>query len=107
MKIKLSTNDAAYILLSDPTTFWPRNAAYALIEYYEALEAKTGKSIDLNRDALRRQWADYESAAEAASERGLDLSESAALAYYEERTNVIRFEGGVLIQITNPHNPGI
>ena len=107
MKIKLSTNDAANILMNDPTTYWPRNAAYALIEYYEALEDKMGKSIDLNRVALRREWADYESAVEAASERGKDFSdfedsESAALAYFEKRTNVIRFEGGVLIQLNQP-----
>jgi hypothetical protein len=104
MKIKLNTNEAANILMNDPlmndpTTYWSRNAAYALIEYYESLEDEMGESIELDRVALRCEWSEYESAVEAASEFDEDLSESAALDYFEERTNVIPFEGGILIQL--------
>jgi hypothetical protein len=95
MKIELSTQEAVNILLKD----WSYNAALALVEYYESLEEELGESIDLDRVAIRCDWSEYESAVEAAKDYSeLSDSEQAALAYFRDRTNVITFEGGLLIQ---------
>jgi len=99
MKIELSTQEAVNILLED----WSYDAALALVGYYESLEEELGESIDLDRVAIRCEWSEYESPIEAVKDYGEDFSycckpQEAALAYFEERTNVITFDGGLLIQ---------
>ena len=99
MKIELNKYEAANILLEDEFANWSRAAAVALVEYYESLEEDLGESIDLDRVAIRCDWIEYKNAVEAAKDYSeLKDSEQAALAYFEERTNVITFEGGLLIQ---------
>jgi len=103
MKIELSTQEAVNILLEDEFANWSHNAALALIEYYESLEEDLGESIDLDRVAIRCEWSEYESVAEAVEDYDEDFSlfpnpDEAALAYFGERTNVISFDGGLLIQ---------
>jgi len=103
MKIELSTHEAANILLEDEFAKWSHNAALALIEYYESLEEGLGESIDLDRVAIRCEWSEYKSIDEVVIDCDEDFSffpnpNEAALAYFEERTNVITFDGGLLIQ---------
>lgn len=99
MKIELSTYEAANILLEDEFANWSHNAALALIEYYESLEEDLGESIDLDRVAIRSDWSEYKNAVEAAKDYSeLKDSEQAALEYFRDRTNVICFDGGLLIQ---------
>ena len=103
MKVELSTYEAADILLKDDYAKWSRNAALALVEYYEALEEDYGESIDLDRVALRCDWTEYTSIEEAVEDYGEDFSycckpNESALEYFMEVTTVIVFEGGVLIQ---------
>ena len=103
MKIELSTYEAANILLEDEFANWSHNAALAIIEYYEGLEEDLGESIDLDRVAIRGDWSEYKSVAEAVECYDEDWEEGkkrreAALAYFKERTNVITCEGGLLIQ---------
>ena len=103
MKIELSTHEAANMLLEDKSAKWSYKAALALVEYYESLEQDLGESIDLDRVAIRCDWSEYESVAEALEYYDEDFSlfpnpDEAALAYFEERTNVISFDGGLLIQ---------
>ena len=103
MKQTLSTLEAANILFNDEFAGWTYAAAYALVEYLEELEEETGEEMELDRIALRCEFSEYKSAVEAASYFDEDFSEftdseAVALAYFDERTNVITFEGGVLIQ---------
>ena len=98
MKIELSTQQAADILLKDEYAKWSREAALALVEYYEALEEDCGESIELDAVAIRCDWTEYTCIEEAGMHFHDDLSEDEAMEYFMERTTVIVFEGGVLIQ---------
>ena len=98
MKIELNKYQAADILLEDKSANWTPAAALALVEYYEALEEDVGESIDLDCIAIRCDWAEFESIFEAAEYYHDEMSKDEALEYFMERTTVITFEGGVLIQ---------
>jgi hypothetical protein len=107
MKIELNKYEAANILLEDEFANWSRAAAYALVEYYESLEEELGESIDLDRVSIRCDWNQYDSATKALEyygqlptyyEKCFDDSEKGALEYFKERTTVIVFDGGLLIQ---------
>ena len=103
MKIELNTYEAADILLKDEYAKWSREAALALVEYYEALEEDCGESIELDAVAIRCEWTEYACIEEAVEDYDEDFAffpkpNEAALAYFEDHTTVIVFEGGVLIQ---------
>ena len=103
MKIELSTQQAADILLKDDYAKWSYNAALALVEYYEALEEECDVEINLDRVAIRCDWTEYASIEEAVEDYGEDFSycckpNESALEYFMEVTTVIVFEGGILIQ---------
>ena len=98
MKIELSTHQAADILLKDEYANWTRGAALALVEYFESLEEDCGESIDLDAVAIRCEWSEFESIFEAAEYYHDEMSKDEAIEYFMSRTNVIFFEGGVLIQ---------
>ena len=69
MKIELSTQQAADFLLKDKYANWSRNAALALVEYYESLEEDCGEFIKLDAVAIRCYWAEYSSIEEAVKYR--------------------------------------
>lgn len=76
-----------------------------MIEYLEDLEEQTNQKIEFDRVAIRCDYSEHSSILEAAKnysfippEGDQEEVESAALAYFEERTTVIKFEGGVIIQ---------
>lgn len=98
MKIELSTSQAVDTLLKDEYADWSHNAAIALIEYYESIENECGEPIDLDPVAIRCDWTEYSSIEEAGKAYSNVLAPEPALEYFTERTNVIVFEGGVLIQ---------
>lgn len=98
MKIELSTSQAVDILLKDEYANWSRAAALALVGYYEALEEDCGEAIDLDPVAIRCDWTEYSSIGEAGKDYSNALAPNPGLEYFTERTNVIAFEGGVLIQ---------
>ena len=103
MKIELSTHQAADILLKDEYANWSRGAAHALVEYFESLEEDCGESMDLDTVAIRCEWSEFESIEEVVTYYDEDFSffpnpREAAIEYFMSRTNVIFFEGGVLIQ---------
>ena len=78
----------------------------ALFEYLESYEEDTGEEMELDVIALCCEYSEYDSALEAATEYGYeaeegedeDDQEQAALEYLQERTQVIEFSGGVIIQ---------
>jgi hypothetical protein len=107
MKATLSTSQAVDLLKADSNARWSRSGAYALVEYLEELESDTGTEIEFDVVAIRCDFSEYSSALEAAQEYGFvteennteeEALESEALEWLIDRTQVIEFEGGVIIQ---------
>jgi hypothetical protein len=111
MKTTLTTSQAAEILKADENASWSRSGAFALIEYIEQIEEDTGNEIELDVVALRCDYSEHESALQAALEYGFEPNpnlgeeeqseedkEADALAWLQDQTQVIKFEGGVIIQ---------
>ena len=111
----LTTTEAADLLLRDENAAWSRGGAYALIEYLEDYEGNS-TPIEFDRVAIRCDFSEYESILEAARQYGCDytsnmyndddtenencLEETIAycLEWLQDRTQVIQFDGGVIIQ---------
>ena len=101
----LTTTEAADLLLQDCNGAWSYNGARALVEYLEDYEGNS-TPIEFDRVAIRCEFSEYSSATEAAAnydfepEPGDDeeTTEAAALKYLEDNTQVIQFDGGVIIQ---------
>ena len=79
----------------------------ALFDYLEQLEDDIGEPIELDVIALCCEWSEYDSARDAADDYGWtfddpDADEDAmndeALEWLQDRTSVIEFAGGVLVQ---------
>lgn len=103
----LSTGEATMLLMADEYAHWSWNGATALVEYFEELEDSTNTKIDFDIVAMRCDFSEYDSVLECAKyydfippddEDDEDEIEAAALKYLEDRTTVIQFEGGVIIQ---------
>lgn len=106
MKQTLTTSQAAHLLMHDDCAKWSCNGARALIEHLEQLEEDCGMEIEFDRVAIRCEWHEYTSAAEAADDccdRWFEGDESeredAAMEWLRERTQVIEFDGGVIVQL--------
>ena len=101
----LSTGQAADLLCADQYAKWTYAAARALVEYLEELEDETGTPIEFDATAIRCDYAEYQSALQAATEFGFEADEDedederkeSALAWLQDRTQVIEFEGGVVV----------
>lgn len=106
MHQNISTDEAIKLLKEDDNVGWSWSGAEALVEYLEDLEDSLGESIAFDRVAIRCEYSEYSSALEAAEHYGFipeddedeDDIESSAIAYLEDKTTVIKFEGGVIIQ---------
>jgi len=117
MKTTLTTSQAAHILIDDENANWSRAGAYALVEYLEELEESTGEEMEFDSVAIRCDYSEYDSALECAVEYGwsheadildaddnlrpddevLEENEGRALKWLEYRTQVIEFDGGVIV----------
>ena len=76
-----------------------RAALFALFDYLESYEEDCGVELELDPVAICCEWAEYESAVEAAESYGREFSdESDALDWLREQTQVIEFQSGILIQ---------
>ena len=109
MHSNLSTTEAISLLMGDDNAGWSWGGAEALIKYLEELESSGGKSSEFDRIALRCEYSEYSTALEAAQDYDFtppeneddedeDVIEAAAIAYLEDRTTVIKFDGGLIIQ---------
>ena len=102
MKQTLTTNQATDLLVADKDAGWSYAGAFALVEHLESIEEDTGEAIEFDRVALRCDFSEYPNAREAAEECGWepdeDADEEAALKWLNDRTTVIEFSGGVIIQ---------
>ena len=102
MKQTLTTDQAANLLVADDNAGWSYAGARALVEHLEATEEDTGEEMEFDAVALRCDFSEYPNAREAAEECGWepdeDADEDAALEWLNNRTTVIIFNGGIIIQ---------
>ena len=73
----------------------------ALFGYLENLGDDIGEEIELDVIALCCEYSEHKSALDAVADYSFDVegeSEQSALAYLRDNTNVIEFEGGIIIQ---------
>jgi len=107
MKTTVSEHDfiRAFEVMGRQNQF-SRAALQAIFEYMEDYERDTGEEVELDVIALCCEWAEYDSALDAASEYGwepdaeADDPEADALDWLEGQTQVRSVEGGgvVLVQ---------
>ena len=75
------------------------NALRALFDYLEELEECSSEPIEFDKIALFSRFTEYKSASEAAETYGReDLEELEAMQWLQTHTNVVYFEGGVIIE---------
>lgn len=116
MKKILSTYEVAGALMADTNAAWSRAGAYALAEYLEEIERESATEIELDIVAIRCEFSEYTSATLASRAYDNDYSaslfheddtedeeadkktEAYCLEWLQERTQVIEFEGGIIIQ---------
>lgn len=78
----------------------------ALFEYLESFEDGTGEQIELDPIALCCEYTEYESAIEACEQYNTILTddidnvtkEQQSILWLQDRTQVIEFNGGIIIQ---------
>jgi hypothetical protein len=116
MKKTLMTWEVARALIDDENAAWSRAGAYALAEHMEQLEQELGEETELDIVAIRCEFSEYTNATLAARAYGNDYSanlhneddtededtdkktEAYCLEWLQERTQVIEFDGGIIIQ---------
>jgi hypothetical protein len=78
------------------------NARRALFAHLEDYEDSTGEELTLDPIAVCCEWAEYPSALKAAHDYGSsgkeNDTEESALEWLENRTQVVQFDGGLVIQ---------
>jgi hypothetical protein len=117
MKITLNTYQIADELKRDTCARWSYNGANALAEYLEEYEESTGEELELDVCAIRCDFYEYSSALECALEYDWspeasilddddnirpddeveEENEELALKWLQDRTQVIEFDGGVIV----------
>ena len=109
MKETLTTGQITDRLLADENAAWSYEGARALAEYLEDMEANTGEEMEFDRVAIRCDYAEYSSAMAAASDYNFtpddiepgqtdEEKEETALDWLRGETDVIEFDGGVIIR---------
>ena len=118
--INLTPTDIAELLRKDGCANWSYKGSYALADYFEGLEDDGNRChicggdttrIEIDIVAIRCGYSEYDNALEALDAydsdavfeiRKLhddpDAQEAAALYQLEQKTNVLPFEGGVIIE---------
>ena len=81
-------------------------ARRALFEYLEEYENSTGEELELDPVGICCEWSEHSSAREASDEYGFepdgaddDAREKSALEWLREQTQVVEFDGGIVIQV--------
>lgn len=101
MKQTLTTSQAAHLLMQDEYAKWSYKGAHALIEYLEEYEDDYGVELEFDRVAIRCDWHEYKSAIEAMEDvcsKPFE-TEDDAMEWLRERTQVVEFDGGVIVQL--------
>jgi hypothetical protein len=117
MKMTLNTYQIADELLKDSNASWSYAGANALAEHLKEYEESTGEEMELDVCAIRCDFYEYESALEAATDRGwepevsilddddnirpddevTEENEQLALKWLQRNSQVIEFDGGVIV----------
>lgn len=78
------------------------NARRALFAHLEEFEQESGTELELDPIGICCEFAEYSSALEAAKtygyRDGIDSKDESALEWLQNRTQVVEFEGGIVIQ---------
>jgi hypothetical protein len=104
MKLTLTTSHATSLLKADTNARWTHSGARALVEHLEQLEEDLGAEIEFDAVAIRCDYSEHDTALEAATEQGFEPTvfqaedNVASLEWLRDRTDVITFEGGVIIR---------
>lgn len=105
----LNAYQVADLLLEDNNAGWSYPGAQALAQALEELDNDTnpdGPGSEFDRVAIRCEFSEYETALAAAREYGYGLdddddddeTEANALTWLQERTHIIEFDGGIILQ---------
>jgi hypothetical protein len=76
------------------------NARRALFEYLESFENDCGFEFELDPIGICCEWTEYETALKAAQVYGFGINSTceSPLEWLQNRTQVIEFDGGIVIQ---------
>ena len=104
MKHSLSTYEAAHMLLKDENAKWTREAAFALVGYYEEIEFSNGEEMEFDAVAIRCDWTEYKTARDIASDYSHHIKvtddmddddvEKAVTKYVERNSDIIKLSNG-------------
>ena len=94
------------MLKKDDNAIWSWDGALALVQYLEDLEDSTNTKIEFDPILFRCEYSEYSSVLKAGEnysfippeDRDQEEIEAAALEYLQNKTTVIQFEGGIIIQ---------
>lgn len=89
----LTPSQAGHLLLKDEYGSWSYHGAMALAEWLDDISDELGENLEFDVVAIRCDYSEYASLEEAATEYGFDDP-----ADLYENTQVIEFDGGVIIQ---------
>ena len=106
MKQTMTTSQIADALRADDNAAWSYAGARALAEYLEEMDREGEQEMEFDRVAIRCDFSEYANATEAAGNYDFepdedadeDETETAALKFLNDRTMVIEFSGGIIIQ---------
>jgi hypothetical protein len=118
MKMTLNTYQIADALKNDTYARWSYNGSLALAEYLEEYEESTGEEMELDVCAIRCDFYEYVSALDGATDKGWEPeasilddddnirpddeveeeNEELALKWLQNRTQVIEFDGGIIVE---------
>mgnify|MGYP003333872050 FL=1 len=97
---RLTTAEAADLLVADKNANWSYLGAKTLVEFLEEIEREAQDEYELDVVAIRCDWSEYPSAYNAAAEYGYILpddmtpqdAETDALNWLQERTTALPFD---------------
>lgn len=106
MYINLTTDEAVRLLKKDDNAIWSWDGALSLVQYLEDLEDSTNTKIEFDPILFRCEYSEYSSVLKAGENYSFippedsdqEEIEAAALEYLQNKTTVIQFEGGIIIQ---------
>ena len=77
------------------------DGAGALFDHLEEIEDETGEEIEFDAASVRGDYSEYPSIIKAAEdcESGKEFDEQSAIEFFEDKTTVITFDGGVIIEV--------
>jgi hypothetical protein len=113
MKIEITANELANLLLQDEYTDWTRAGALALANHYAEFEEQSGEDLTVDVIEIRTLWSELECLEDFGREyfgsdelckieldcedQDQDVIESCIRTFIEANTDLIEFDGGVIV----------